>query len=340
MTAIPSPGWQFVRWDGAVSSTDSVIGFNLDGNASIVAVFEESEAPPPSDFDTDGIADDNDNCPVTPNPDQVDSNTDGIGDACTPEINIDFDDDGIADVDDNCPLTPNSDQADADLNGVGDACEISFDFDGDGVDDTIDNCLLFANPGQEDSDGDGIGDACEFLFDLDGDGIPDALDNCPFIPNPSQADNDGDGVGDACEGTILPPPGATAFIVGNYGGDVFELSDGSVWEVTFGFTFGWTTGDYVVIDGNRMVNLDELEEVNVAYRGQAILHTTVDSRSTSGEFLLLSNGTLWQIGFLDQFKVSIWLPFQQVVVVQANALSYRIVRETDGQIVSASPVSP
>jgi hypothetical protein len=36
------------------------------------------------DRDTDGICDDVDNCPDTPNPDQADTDDDGIGDACDP----------------------------------------------------------------------------------------------------------------------------------------------------------------------------------------------------------------------------------------------------------------
>ena len=37
-----------------------------------------------SDSDSDDICDENDNCPNTPNPDQVDSDNDGIGDECDP----------------------------------------------------------------------------------------------------------------------------------------------------------------------------------------------------------------------------------------------------------------
>lgn len=45
--------------------------------------------PPPSpcgttDTDGDGVPDACDNCPNTPNADQMDSNGDGVGDACTP----------------------------------------------------------------------------------------------------------------------------------------------------------------------------------------------------------------------------------------------------------------
>ncbi|MBW2194768.1 MAG: thrombospondin type 3 repeat-containing protein [Deltaproteobacteria bacterium] len=59
-----------------------------------------------SDSDGDGIGDMSDNCPSTPNPDQLETDGDGLGDLC-----------------DNCPYQPNADQADADGDGIGDVCE-------------------------------------------------------------------------------------------------------------------------------------------------------------------------------------------------------------------------
>ena len=58
-----------------------------------------------SDFDGDGVADDGDNCPRTPNPDQADADGDGAGDAC-----------------DNCAVS-NPGQGDGDGDGRGDACD-------------------------------------------------------------------------------------------------------------------------------------------------------------------------------------------------------------------------
>lgn len=114
-----------------------------------------SEEDPLPDTDNDGIVDEEDNCPLVSNPDQKDSDGDGIGDACEE----DSDGDGIIDELDNCPMTSNPDQEDADEDGIGDACE--SDMDEDGVIDDDDNCPEVANPDQKDSDGDGMGDACD-----------------------------------------------------------------------------------------------------------------------------------------------------------------------------------
>ena len=93
------------------------------------------------DADNDGIPNTPDNCPLVPNPDQLDTETDGDdkrGDAC-----------------DNCPLLPNLDQEDADGDGQGDGCDA--DMDNDGVLNEQDNCPKTANSNQRDSDRDGLG---------------------------------------------------------------------------------------------------------------------------------------------------------------------------------------
>ena len=71
------------------------------------------------DYDNDGIRNWDDNCPSVSNPDQTDSDNDGIGDAC----DDDADNDGIPNTTDNCPDVPNPDQADSDHDGIGDACD-------------------------------------------------------------------------------------------------------------------------------------------------------------------------------------------------------------------------
>ena len=167
---------------------DITVGDEIGGMLRFVAFSDGT------DTDLDGVLDSVDNCPNTPNADQLDTDGDGVGDACDDDI----DGDGFLNTADNCPLIAN-DQTDTDLDGLGDACD--DDDDNDLVLDAVDNCPLVANPDQTDSDGDGIGDACDPTTDVDtdGDGIFDALDNCPNTPNADQLDTDGDGIGDACD---------------------------------------------------------------------------------------------------------------------------------------------
>ncbi len=99
-----------------------------------------------TDTDNDGIPDNSDNCPFTPNPNQTDSDGDGTGDACDEGGGTDSDGDGVDDSVDNCPTVANQDQNDLDGDGLGDVC---------------DNCPETSNPNQTDSDGDGTGDACD-----------------------------------------------------------------------------------------------------------------------------------------------------------------------------------
>jgi len=107
------------------------------------------------DNDSDGILDEDDNCPFLANPLQIDTDNDGMGDFC----DVDDDNDGIPDDLDNCPLIPNPNQEDTDGDGITDACD--EDDDNDGILDEEDNCPLNFNPIQADADGDGIGNACE-----------------------------------------------------------------------------------------------------------------------------------------------------------------------------------
>jgi hypothetical protein len=134
------------------------------------------------DFDADAVCDSTDNCVSVPNPDQADSNQDGMGDACSDE-----DSDGVLDPSDNCVSVPNPDQADSELDGIGDVCD--DDDDNDDVPDASDNCVLLVNADQLDTDVDGQGDACD--GDDDGDNVLDEDDACAGTPTNVEFDAQG-----------------------------------------------------------------------------------------------------------------------------------------------------
>ena len=200
------------------------------------------------DWDSDGVPNDGDNCPLVFNAGQENLDGDGDGDKC----DDDLDGDGIANVADNCPLASNPSQADDDGDGAGNACDP--DTDADGVEDAVDNCPLTPNPGQGDQDNDGLGDACD--PDVDGDGVSAPADCAPQDPeiHPGQAelcdgvdqncngladegfpdtdldglkdcldpDNDGDGVPDAEDSCPLKPNPGQADTDGDGLGDICD----------------------------------------------------------------------------------------------------------------------
>jgi len=123
--------------DGACAESDPC-PFDPDDDADGDAVCGDVDPcpnEPTNDGDADGFCEAVDNCPFVSNPNQVDADGDGIGDACEP----DDDADGVIDDDDNCAFDPNPDQTDSDGDGSGDVCD--SDVDNDGVPDADDACL-------------------------------------------------------------------------------------------------------------------------------------------------------------------------------------------------------
>jgi len=81
----PQPGSTISHWDD-IASPDLLMEPNINGDLQhdvdlTLPLFEDIGWS--NDADGDGVADADDNCPSLFNPDQADSNGDGVGDACT-----------------------------------------------------------------------------------------------------------------------------------------------------------------------------------------------------------------------------------------------------------------
>lgn len=100
----------------------------------------------PPDADGDGVPDTADNCPATPNTNQLDSDADGYGNAC-----------------DNCTLVANINQRDTNNDGYGNICDA--DLNNNGLVNAADQALLRSRLGTADPDA-----------DLNGNGIVNAQD--------------------------------------------------------------------------------------------------------------------------------------------------------------------
>ena len=197
-----------ITGDVAVNGTDDLMvvgGFDgtlTRGTSSITSTGTDGylwliDGSTTADSDGDDVPDELDNCPSTSNPVQLDTDGDGLGDACDP----DDDEDGVTDNNgDLCPrdgavgwastqdLLDPSNSTDWDRDGCRDADE-DPDIDNDGVPNAVDRCPRTSYPPprptwvsspENDLDLDGCRDVDEDTDD-DQDGFVDALDTCPTV---------------------------------------------------------------------------------------------------------------------------------------------------------------
>lgn len=186
-TAGTNPLLRDTDGDGAMDGVDAFpllafASFDLDQDGVPVRPANLSDADVPSGQIFD-------NCPATPNPEQINTDGDSQGDKC----DTDDDGDGVPDLEDAFPLN-NQESVDTDGDGIGNNADA--DDDNDGVTDS-DDAFPLDSSDYADTDGDGEGDKTD--PDIDGDGTNNGSDAFPFDAtrqNANDQDNDGWPAGD------------------------------------------------------------------------------------------------------------------------------------------------
>lgn len=200
----------------------------------------------------------------------------------------DRDRDGVPDSEDNCPLDPNPQQRDSDSNDLGDVCDCTIsgaDVDADGIDDACDDCVGEAIGVDS---GNGIDDGCETCpaatgTDTDADGIDDACDPCPGGP---PHDEDGDGISDACDNCPTQAnadqgPACDRGISGTSRFDGFAEQEPTMWP---GVVPGWEwSEDALVITGttSRATRLELAFPFLVETRARSKTGISLEARTST-----------------------------------------------------------
>ena len=233
-----------------------------------------------AETDKDSIPNYLDNCPYFANTDQLDTDSDGTGDACE----NDTDNDGLPDGFDNCPFIANTNQLNSDADLLGNVCD--DDDDNDGVVDTADAFPL--DPAETiDTDNDGIGNNAD--SDDDNDGLSDIIEQS-IGTNTLLADSDLDGLSDYDEVNYDGNP--ASYIPGQDLNPLSEDSDGD--GITdsndpIPLTFNFADGDLAPLG-----NPDGI--INVADKLIAI---RLFSAALTATELELSHGDVYPVGAPD-----------------------------------------
>ena len=140
---------------GTLSRNDIIANFDGDNNVDYEHIrFGCEGGTTLPDDDNDGVPNQDDNCPGVANPDQKDTDKDGVGDACEEgTTQPDDDNDGVPNQNDNCPAVANPDQEDNDGDGVGDACDDDGNGNGDGGGDDCETAIMYGDTELNDLDG-------------------------------------------------------------------------------------------------------------------------------------------------------------------------------------------
>lgn len=245
ISAIPAEGYDFLKWSGAATGDSNPLVLSISSDTRIIAEFALV------DSDGDGVGDDLDQCPNTPEGEMVDATG-----CATSEL--DSDGDGVTDDLDLCANTPAN--AEVDENGCAD---FQKDTDGDGVTDDLDLCP--DTPANEEVDEDGCADSQK--PDTDEDGVPDYRDLCTETPANTdvdedgcadfERDTDGDGVTDDMDRCPNTPSGTSIDAFGCPTGSAYTyIPDDEFEQILIDQGYDHVLDDYVLT--NTISSITEL----------------------------------------------------------------------------------
>jgi len=235
ISAIPAEGYDFLKWSGDATGDTNPLVLNISSDTKITAEFALE------DSDGDGVGDDLDQCPNTPEGEMVDAT------GCA-SSELDSDGDGVTDDLDLCADTPEN--AEVDEDGCAD---FQKDSDGDGVTDDLDLCP--DTPANEGVDEEGCGDSQK--PDTDEDGVPDYRDLCADTPVNEEVDEDGcadferdtdeDGVTDDLDRCPDTPAGTSIDAFGCPVGSAYTyIPDDNFEQTLIDQSYDYVLDDYVL----------------------------------------------------------------------------------------------
>jgi cytochrome c5 len=296
----------------------------------------------PSDQDGDGVVNALDNCPVFPNPNQSDSDSDQIGDLCDPDgtPGAPFES-GRQLVEAECltchlngvsgaPLFRDDAAWDARIQAAGGQPEnlLGSVLNGRGSMPSFSSAYSTQDLLQAIRYLSGNEDTGEVppgtIVDTDLDGVADDVDNCRTVPNADQLNSDDNSLGDACEPTADRDGDGIPFLLDDDDGNANRLlasypgsSNGTVFTSANSLVVGFVAEVVSILNGPEQtaVVLSEAkfaEVVPFAYPGITVMTDTGHS-SLMGIVNLTAQTESGQTQIIIQLDSDLPLPFNPVI---------------------------